>query len=122
MACRRYCPICGGKADFAFLESEMGTRWLCFPRCDAQWVLQRLECRYGATQNQDSLACLTDDEGLYRLYVCEECRRCIKAIDLRCTESDVSLFVECIIKPDIDKQAQEAGYGRCCHELSSLAK
>lgn len=119
---RRCCPICGGKPDFAFLERERGTRWLCCPRCDAQWLFQRLECPYCGNQKHDSLAYLTDDEGLYRLYVCEECRSYIKAIDLRLAESDVSLLVERIITQDIDKQAQQAGYRRGCDEPSSLGK
>lgn len=119
---RRYCPICGGKPDFAFLERERGARWLCCPRCDAQWLFQRLECPYCGNQKHDSLAYLTDDEGFYRLYVCEECRSYIKAIDLRHNEADVSLFVERIITLDIDKQAQQAGYRRGCDELGSLGK
>lgn len=116
---RRYCPICGGKPDFAFLEREAGARWLCCPRCEAQWLFQRLECPYCGNQRHDSLAYFTDDEGLYRLYVCEKCRGYIKAIDLRQTEPDVSLFVERVITMDLDKQAQEAGYRRGCDELGS---
>jgi FdhE protein len=119
---RRYCPICGGKPDFAFLETERGARWLCCSRCDAQWLFQRLECPYCGSQKHDSLAYFTDDEGLYRLYVCEECRSYIKTIDLRCAKPSASLFVERIVTLDIDKQAQQEGYRRGCEEPNSLGK
>lgn len=105
---RRYCPVCGGKPDFAFLDKDKGARWLVCSRCDAEWLFQRLQCPYCGTQNQDALAYFTDDEGVYRLYVCEECQTYIKAIDLRRTESDVLL--ERILTLDMDVQAQQAGY------------
>lgn len=105
---RRYCPVCGGKPDFAFLDKDRGARWLICSRCDAEWLFKRLECPYCGTQNQDALAYFTDDEGIYRLYVCDECRSYIKAIDLRLTESDVLL--ERILTLDMDVQGQQAGY------------
>ncbi len=107
---RKYCPICGGKPDFAFLAKQNGARWLVCSRCDAQWLFQRLECPYCGNRNQSSLAYFTDDEGRYRLYVCEECRSYIKAIDLRRTESEVSLPMERILTLDMDRQARDAGY------------
>jgi len=107
---RGYCPICGGNPDFAFLEKERGGRWLLCSRCDAEWVFQRLECPYCGTRNQDALAFFTDDKGLYRLYVCEQCRTYLKAIDLRCAEGEVFLPLERVMTLDLDKQGQEKGY------------
>lgn len=107
---REYCPICGGQPDFAFLDKERGARWLVCSRCDTEWLFQRLQCPYCGTQNQDALAYFTDDEGVYRLYVCEQCHKYIKAIDLRCTESEVSLPLERVLTVDMDRQAQEKGY------------
>jgi len=107
---REYCPICGGQPDFAFLDKERGARWLLCSRCDTEWLFQRLQCPYCGTQNQDSLAYFTDDKGAYRLYVCEQCHKYIKAIDLRCTESEVSLPLERVFTVDMDRQAQEKGY------------
>lgn len=107
---RRYCPICGGKPDLAFLDKERGARWLLCSHCDAEWLFQRLECPYCGNQKQTSLAYFTNDEGRYRLYVCEECRGYIKAIDLRCAPSDVLLSLERILTLDMDRQAHEAGY------------
>ncbi len=107
---REYCPVCGGKPDFAFLDKERGARWLLCSRCDTEWLFQRLQCPYCSTHNQKDLSYFTDDEGIYRLYVCEQCHKYIKAIDLRCTKVELSLPLERILTLDMDKQAQEKGY------------
>ena len=107
---REYCPICGGSPDFAFLDKERGSRWLLCSRCDTEWLFQRLQCPYCGTQDQNALAYFTDDEGLYRLYVCEKCKRYLKAIDLRRAEAEVLLPLERLHTLDIDRQAQEQGY------------
>ncbi len=107
---RGYCPICGGAADFAFLDRERGARWLLCSRCDAQWLFQRLECPACGNRSQSSLAYFTDDCGLYRLYVCERCRHYLKTIDLRRTESEVLLPLERFLTLDLDIQAQKDGY------------
>jgi len=109
---RRHCPVCGGKPDFAYLDKERGARWLVCSRCDAEWLFLRLVCPYCGTQNQDALAYFTDEEEsyLYRLYVCEQCRTYIKAIDLRRAESEVLLPFERMMTLDMDRQAQEKEY------------
>ena len=107
---RGYCPICGGNPDFAFLDNERGARWLLCSRCDAEWLFQRLECPYCGNQDQNALAYFTDDEGLYRLYVCEKCKRYLKAIDLRQAKSEVLLPLERLITFGLDAQAKEYGY------------
>ena len=107
---REYCPICGGQPDFAFLDKERGARWLLCSRCDTEWLFQRLQCPYCTTQNQDALTYFTDDEGLYRLYVCEQCHKYIKAVDLRLTESEILWPLERVLTLDMDRQAKEKGY------------
>ena len=107
---REYCPICGGRPDLAFLDKERGSRWLMCSRCDTQWLYQRLQCPYCRTQNPDVLAYFTDESGMYRLYVCEQCHKYIKAVDLRCSESEISLPLERILTLDMDRQAEEKGY------------
>ncbi len=107
---QRICPICGGKPDFAFLNKETGARWLICSRCDTEWLFLRLECPFCGNRDQDSLAYLTDEKELYRLYTCEQCRTYIKAIDLRRTEGEVLFPLERIVTLDLDRQASEAGY------------
>lgn len=107
---RRYCPICGGNPDFAFLDKERGARWLSCSRCDAEWLFQRLECPYCGNQNQSTLAYFTDDKGMYRLYVCEKCKHYLKAMDLRPFEAEVLLPLERLYTLDLDAQAHKQGY------------
>lgn len=107
---RGYCPVCGGSPDFAYLEKERGTRWLVCSRCDTEWVFQRLDCPFCRNQDQNKLGYLTDDSGLYRLYVCEKCRRYLKAIDLRVAKEEVLLPLERLLTLDLDRQAKEQGY------------
>lgn len=107
---RNCCPVCGGKSDFACLDGERGARWLLCCRCDAEWLFQRLQCPFCGTQDQSSLAYLTDERELYRLYTCDSCRSYIKAVDLRKAEGEVLLTLERVMTADLDRQAVEAGY------------
>jgi FdhE protein len=107
---RGYCPICGGSPDFAYLDEERGSRWLLCSRCDTEWIFQRLQCPFCDTQDQNDLAYFTNDEGRYRLYVCEHCKHYLKTIDLRQAKSEVLLPLERLYTLDIDRQAREQGY------------
>jgi FdhE protein len=108
---RGYCPICGSKPNFALLSKEKeGARWLICPRCDAQWLFQRLECPFCGNKDQKKLSYRSDDDGVYRLYLCEECKGYLKCIDMRQVEDDVVLQLEWIATLDLDKQACESGY------------
>jgi len=105
-----YCPVCGGKPDFAYLDKGQGARWLLCSRCDTEWLFQRLECPYCGNNQQDDLAYYTDDKELYRLYVCQRCSTYLKAIDLRHAESETLLPLERVLTADMDRQGQEKGY------------
>ncbi len=107
---RNYCPICGGIPDLAYMEQEVGERWLMCSRCDAEWVYPRLQCPYCLNQEQSSLSFFEDEEGLYRLHVCNECKCYLKVIDLRKTEAEVLMPLERIYTLDLDTQAREKGY------------
>jgi FdhE protein len=109
---RGYCPICGGIPDFAFLHAERAERWLVCSRCDAEWLFQRLECSFCGNHDQNTLAFFADEKEQYRLYVCEKCKRYLKAIDLRRSNSKAFSPVERLLTSDMDVQAQQMGYGR----------
>jgi len=107
---RRQCPVCGGKPDFAFLDSDRGARWLLCSRCDTEWLFQRLECPYCGIQTHTDLAYYSDKEGIYRLYTCKNCQSYIKAIDLRKTGKEMLLPLERALTADLDRQGVEAGF------------
>ena len=104
------CPICGGLPDLAYLEEKEGARWLVCSRCDTEWLYKRLECPYCKNNDQSKLGYFTNDDSIYRLYICKECRKYIKAIDLRATEEKLLFAVERILTINIDNQAREEGY------------
>ena len=81
--------------------------------CEALLSFVNQECPYCGTQDQGALAYFTDDEGLYRLYLCEQCRHYLKAIDLRQAECEVLLPLERFLTLDLDTQAHQDGYTPC---------
>ena len=107
---RNYCPICGGSPDLAYMEKEVGGRWLICSRCDSEWPYPRLQCPYCLNKEQSSITFFEDDQGLYRLYVCNQCKCYLKVIDLRKMESEVLMPLERIYTVDLDSQAREKGY------------
>jgi FdhE protein len=109
---RGNCPICGGNPDFAFLDKEYGARWLLCSRCDTEWLFQRLECPYCGNRNQNTLAYFTDDDRLYRLYICEQCTQYLKAIDLRQAKEEVVVPHERLFTLPLDAQARDYGCSR----------
>jgi len=105
---RNYCPICGGKPSFAALDKETGARSLLCSRCSSVWRYNRIGCPF--CENIDEQIYYLSEDGRYRLYVCDECKRYIKTIDLRMAGDEVCLPVENIITIAMDIAAQEKGY------------
>lgn len=110
---RGYCPICGGNPDFSYLHKDNGARWLVCAQCDTEWLFQRLQCPYCENQDQNKLSFFTNDVGTYRLYICDQCKRYLKAIDLRQFKDEVLLPLERLTTIDMDHQAQANGYSPC---------
>ncbi len=107
---RNTCPVCGSTPSFAYLEKELGARYLVCSCCGANWLFQRLDCVFCRNTEHSSLSFWTDENGIYRLYLCEKCRHYLKAIDLRKTEGEVNLPLEAITSVDMDNQAEQLGY------------
>jgi FdhE protein len=108
---RGYCPVCGGAPDFAYLEPEVGARWLVCSRCDAEWTFARLECPFCQNGEQRQLSFYADAGGRYRLQVCHVCRNYLKTVDLRKGEEPLLVPVERLYTLDMDRQARAMGYG-----------
>lgn len=102
---RAYCPVCGGRADFAALAKETGARLLLCARCDFEWFYWRGVCPFCECDDPDQQKYFLSDDQVYRLYVCEKCHRYIKTIDLRRVGDERFLPVERILTLDLDLAA-----------------
>jgi len=107
---RPQCPICGGAPDFAALEKETGARRLLCSRCDAEWAFWRVTCPFCGCDNPDEQKYSATDDQVYRLALCEGCRRYLKTIDLRQVQDERLLPVERILTLAMDLAAQKVGY------------
>jgi FdhE protein len=107
---RASCPICGGEPDMATLEKSGGRRRLLCSRCDAEWTYRRLGCPYCGNDEPKDLAFYPTDDNVYRLAVCERCRRYIKTIDLRETRTERPMAAERVLTAGMDVAANETGY------------
>jgi FdhE protein len=107
---RGYCPACGGAPDFATLDAETGARHLLCSRCNSQWRYRRLGCPFCSTIDHARLVYYPSKDGVYRLYVCQECQRYLKTIDLRQAGRTVLLPVERITTVAMDMAARQEGY------------
>lgn len=108
---RNYCPICGGEADFgAFSAKEEGTRYLLCSRCDNEWTFVRVACPFCDTREQEHLTYYPEKDGPHRLYVCTNCNRYIKTIDLRQAPGSVLLPVERVLTISMDVAARDKGF------------
>lgn len=108
---RGRCPICGGEPDLAALERESGQRRLLCSRCDSEWTFQRIGCSFCGNDDPRRLAHYLSDDQVYRLNVCEQCRRYLKTIDLRQVAGERLLPAERILTVAMDVAARDAGYG-----------
>ena len=107
---RGYCPACGGAPDLASLEAEAGARHLLCSRCNSQWIYRRLGCPFCETTDHTKLVYYPSEDGVYRLYVCQECKRYLKTIDLRQVGRTVLLPVERLTTVAMDAAARQEGY------------
>ena len=107
---RGYCPVCGGAPDFATLDAEVGTRHLLCSRCSSQWLYHRLGCPFCETTDHTKLVYYPSEDGVYRLYVCQECQRYLKTIDLREVGRAILLPAERVTTVAMDAAARQEGY------------
>ncbi len=107
---RGYCPVCGGAPDLASLAAEVGARHLLCSRCNSQWLYRRLGCPFCETTDHTKLIYYPSEDGVYRLYVCQECRRYLKTMDLRQVGRTVLLPVERVTTVAMDAAARQEGY------------
>lgn len=104
-----HCPICGGAPNLGLLDAEDGARKLLCSRCNFQWGYPRLGCPLCGTSEKQTY--YPSEDGFYRLYVCPQCGRYVKTVDLREARREVVPVVERLLTVGMDLAAQEEGFG-----------
>lgn len=104
-----HCPVCGGEPNFALLEETRGARQLMCSRCNTLWLYPRVGCPYCDSQEKQTY--YPSKDGVYRLYVCPQCRRYLKTMDLRGVYREVYPEVERLLTVGMDLAAREQGFG-----------
>lgn len=103
-----YCPVCGGRPNLALLEAKRGARRLLCSRCNSLWPYSRVGCPFCKSKEKQNY--YPSEDGVYRLYVCPDCRRYLKTVDLRELQRDVHPIVERLLTVGMDLFAGEEGY------------
>ncbi len=105
---REFCPVCGGSPNLALLAGKTGARRLLCSRCDGVWDYSRTGCPFCRSKNAQTY--YQSQDQVYRLYVCPDCNRYFKTVDLRELQRAVSPVVERLLTIRMDLAAQEAGF------------
>ena len=114
-----YCPICGSEPYIAEIKNEggaggaEGARFLVCSSCSFEWRFNRLKCPFCENENHERLRYFyTEKEGrVYRVDVCEECKRYIKTVDIKeLGEEKIIPLLEDIGTLHLDILAQKEGY------------
>ncbi len=105
-----YCPVCGSPPAIAWLEGE-GQRYLFCSFCWHQWPVNRAQCPFcGSREQQGLLYLYSEEEKEYRVDACESCRTYIKTVDTRVLGRPAYPPLEQVASLHLDLKAVEAGY------------
>jgi FdhE protein len=104
-----YCPVCGSPPALSILRGE-GERFLFCSFCGHEWHSQRIYCPFCENKEQATLHYFfSEEEEEYRVDVCDQCRRYIKAIDTRKIKRPMYPFIEQVATLHLDIIAQNQG-------------
>jgi FdhE protein len=104
------CALCGGLPDFAFLDEGAGQRHLVCSRCDSSWRFPRIKCPFCNTTEPSDLSYYPATDIAYRVYVCHQCKRYLKAVDRRRSPLGFSVTAERVRTLGLDLEAREQGF------------
>jgi FdhE protein len=102
-----YCPVCGGRPNLALLEAGRGARRLLCSRCNSVWHYSRVGCPFCKSKEKQTY--YAGPHGVYRLYLCPDCNRYLKTVDLRELHREVIPEVERLLTVGMDLAAREEG-------------
>ncbi len=110
------CPFCGYLPDMSkIVESKENQRHLHCALCENEWEFPRLVCPACGCNEQTKHGFFEyEDNNLYRVYYCDECRHYIKSVRIPKLkeESGFDLAVEDILTNFLDAAMIDKGYKR----------
>ncbi len=105
-----YCPICGSLPVLSTFENE-GKRFLFCSFCWHKWPVQRIYCPFCNNKDNTTLHYFQiEEEQEYRLDVCDNCEKYIKAVDTREIERIFYPPLEEVATLHLDIKAKEMGF------------
>jgi FdhE protein len=107
-----YCPICGSEPAMAELRKE-GARYLVCSSCSFEWRFNRVKCPFCENDDHEKLKYFyaEQEEGrMYRIDVCDKCKRYIKTIDTEQLGEEVIPIIEDAGTLFLDVLAATAGF------------
>ncbi|MFN7979979.1 MAG: formate dehydrogenase accessory protein FdhE [Vicinamibacterales bacterium] len=104
---RGTCPLCGGPPVFAVLPSSGGRQLVC-GRCLARWAFDPRTCPHClATEGQRVFSAL---DGRYQVAACDQCKRYVKALDVKRAGRPLILAVDTVATLALDQAIAAQGY------------
>jgi FdhE protein len=97
----RVCPVCGSEPDFAMIAAT-GERQLMCGRCHVRWTFDPIACPYCGNDDRTRIKSMATADGRYRVMICTQCGRYIKALDTRKSTRPLLPYVDLIATLPLD--------------------
>ncbi len=111
---KRFCPVCGENAGFAYLEAKTGKRHLVCVRCSTRWPFQRLVCpNCGSNERQRYFS--LPNQSSYQVHVCDQCKLYLKTLVMEHIQEDRDFFRHDLETFALDLLARKEGYLQASH-------
>jgi transcription elongation factor Elf1 len=79
---RRMCPVCAAEPEFSVITTS-GDRLLVCGRCHVRWGFSAIACPFCNNDDRSRIKSMATPDGIYRVAICGQCDRYIKALDTR---------------------------------------
>lgn len=104
------CPRCESAPDIAYFEFKTGRRRLVCSRCETDWPVARVACPHCGNADGTTYGYAEHDRPDHRIYICENCRRYLKTLDLRATPAPSPMYEYQLSTWSMDRDALAEGY------------
>ena len=108
-----HCPACGSLPFFGRLAEKEGKRYHSCSFCRHEYRVKRLQCPFCLNDDNEKLLYYTsEEEPMYQLHVCKECKNYLKLSDYRQAAIDYVPALDDLDSLTIDILARRMGYTR----------